>query len=143
MSRKSVQSSKKTYILSKKTTRKGQKVSLTSTVAGERSALESPLMEDECDRPGKSEERERERESTAESGKRSVSHATSAVSDFRLKVCLDGAKKRKRKRKKDVVNHEDKSLLLPLHCSPPPSVSPKSVWALRPAHRLFLLGRSL
>lgn len=55
--------------------------------------------------------REGERASTAESGERSVSHATSAVSDFRLKVCLDGAKKKKEK--KDVVNHEDKSLLLP------------------------------
>lgn len=68
MSRKSVESSKKTYILSKKKkkTQKGQMFRSPSTVAGERSALESPLMEDECDRPGKSEERGRESEHSRE-----------------------------------------------------------------------------
>lgn len=69
--------------------------------------------------------------SSAKSGKSSVGHATSVVSDFRAEGCLD--------RKKKKVNHEHKSLLLPLHCSPPPSAA-ECLGSLQAAHRLFLLG---
>lgn len=140
MSRKSVESSKKTYILSKKKkkTQKGQMFRSPSTVAGERSALESPLMEDECDRPGKSEERGRESEHSREW--RTLCEPRHFC---RFRFQAEGLSGWCKKKKKMSLTMRTNPSFCLLHSSPPPSVSLKSVWALQPAHRLFLLGRSL
>lgn len=91
----SAQHSKKKHILWKNCMKR-QKILLT-IYCGRRSVslLESPLDGRMSETSLEKVKIEREGESTAKSGKHSASHATSAVSDFRLEICLDSAKKKR------------------------------------------------
>lgn len=97
----------------------------------------SPQPEEEWNQSGKSELTK----GAAKSCKCSGNHTpTTVVSDFRVEVCLDGAKK-KRKKKEMLTMRTNPSFCL-FHRSPPPSDSLRAS-GLSGLRRLFLLGRSL